>query len=49
MAKFSKEQWVGIALILAAIFMLVPIPLIEEKIISAIIVTVIGLWKLLVR
>lgn len=47
MANFSKEQWIGILLIIAAIMMFVPIPLIDEKIISAIIVVVIGLYKLI--
>ena len=46
MSKFSKEQWVGLLLLLAAIMMFIPIPFIDEKIISAIIVVVIGLYKL---
>jgi len=47
MSKFSKEQWIGILLIIAAIMMFIPIPLIDEKIISAIIVVAIGLYKLI--
>ena len=47
MAKFSKEQWIGILLLLAAVMMFIPIAFVDEKIISAIIVVAIGLYKLI--
>ncbi len=47
MRSFGKEQWIGILLLLAAIMMFIPIPLVDEKIISAIIVVAIGLYKLI--
>ena len=47
MGKFTKEQWIGILLLIAAIMMFIPIPFIDAKMISAIIVVAIGLYKLI--
>jgi len=47
--NFNKEQWIGIALLIAAIFMFIPIPFMDERMISALIVVIIGFWKLLFK
>jgi len=47
MAKFSKDQWTGIALILAALLIWTPVSFIPaSSTIAAVIVIVIGIWKL---
>jgi hypothetical protein len=46
MAKFAKEQWLGILLILAALLIWVPIPIPAKETIAAIIVVAIGIYKI---
>jgi len=47
MAKFSKDQWTGIALILAALLIWAPLNFIPARTtIAAAIVIAIGIWKL---
>lgn len=47
MKRFSTNQWIGIALLISAIFMFVNIPLIDEKTIAAIVVVILGIWNLI--
>ncbi|MEK6886024.1 MAG: hypothetical protein AABX17_03600 [Nanoarchaeota archaeon] len=48
MSKFSKEQWIGISLILAALLIWVPLNFIPMRTtIAAVIVVAIGLYKLI--
>jgi hypothetical protein len=45
--KFNKDQWMGIALILAALLIWTPVSIIPfSSTIAALIVVVIGIWKL---
>ncbi len=48
MAKFSKDQWIGIALLIAALLIWTPlsIPFINQTAIGALIVVAIGIWQL---
>jgi len=46
MSRFSKEQWLGILLILAALLIWVPIPVPYRDSIAAIIVIAIGIYKI---
>lgn len=44
---FSKEQWIGIALIIAALLIWTPASIIPmSSTIAALIVIIIGVWKL---
>jgi hypothetical protein len=46
--KFTKDQWLGLVLILAALLIWVPLPWIPAKEgIGALIVIIIGLYKLI--
>lgn len=46
--KFSMNQWIGIALLIAALLIWAPlnIPFIQQDSIAALIVVVIGIWQL---
>ena len=47
MGKFSKEQWVGILLILAALLIWTPASIIPySSTIAALVVIIIGIWKI---
>jgi len=47
MKKFSKDKWVGILLILAALLIWTPVSIIPySSTIAALIVIIIGIWKL---
>ena len=46
--KFTKEQWIGIFLIIAALLIWVPLPSVLSSLrqLGPAIVVIIGLWKL---
>jgi hypothetical protein len=46
MKKFSKENWLGILLILAALLIWAPVPIPAKETIAAIIVVAIGIYKI---
>jgi len=46
MSKFSKDQWLGILLILAALLIWVPLPIPAKETIAAVIVIAIGIYKI---
>lgn len=45
--KFTKDQWLGILLIIAALFIWVPIGIPSKEVIGALIVVIIGVYKLI--
>ena len=46
--KFSMNQWIGIALLIAALLIWAPfkIPFVDQTAIGSLIVVVIGIWQL---
>ena len=46
--KFTQDQWLGILLIIAALLIWVPIGIPAKETIGALIVVIIGIYKLLI-
>ena len=48
MVKFSTDQWIGIALLVAALLLWAPfrIPFVAQSSIASAIIVIIGIWQL---